>query len=149
MYIADSECVIWIHMMILSVKVIEWFFPCGSYYDQRLRQTWWPSRGKERKLSWRYQHQVYKYRCESWSPRVFSSSRTDGSLAISICLIAAPGIKIQVHDILRLSYWKLFFVPYTGKNMPFLTYINLSICKPLHLLKTSVFRMNNYYNDPL
>ena len=36
-----------------------------------------------------------------------SVAATDGSLAVSICLIAAPGIKIQVHDILRLSYWKV------------------------------------------
>ena len=30
------------------------------------------------------------------------------SSAISICLIAAPGIKIQVHDILRLNYQQGF-----------------------------------------
>ena len=28
-----------------------------------------------------------------------SVAATDGSLAILICLIAAPGIKIQVHDV--------------------------------------------------
>ena len=105
MYIADSECVIWIHMMILSVKVIEWFFPCGSYYDQRLRQTWWPSRGIN--VNWAGINIKYTSTVVNREAQECSVAATDGSLAVSICLIAAPGIKIQVHDILRLCYWKV------------------------------------------
>ena len=95
--IADSECVIWIHMMILSVKVIEWFFPCGSYYDQRLRQTWWPSRGMN--VNWAGINIKYTSTVVNREAQECSVAATDGSLAILICLIAAPGIKIQVHDV--------------------------------------------------